>query len=77
MDENLVNINYFEPGYPKKIYYPHYTEPRFYYDNGTIVSIVTQKIQLFKYIKNSQEYKDFKKKTKNLKKNIIGKEISI
>lgn len=60
----------FEIGFPKKIYWPHFEKSRIFKNNdGTIISIVPQKYQSFKYFNSLQEQnKFFRRNNKKLKK---------
>ena len=67
--ENLIP-SIFQPGFPKKIYWPHFNKSRIFHDNkGKIISVVTKKYQPYIYFNNLDEQILFcKNNCKKLKK---------
>ena len=59
------SMNYFEKGYPKKIFYKHCTKPRIYRDpNDNIIGVYPAKLEFWIYLYNSIEEKEFNDKRK-------------
>lgn len=56
--ENSYNI--FQPGFPRKIYFPHKTEARkFFNKDHTLLCVVPGKYELYKYFTNENELQHF------------------
>ena len=64
MDDDLYEC-YFEKGYPKKIFYKHYTPLTVFKDKSNrIVGITPRKLEFWKYVYDSYE-----------EENLLGKSI--